>query len=169
MRVLAIDPGPRKSAYCFVENGWPHAGDICGNEELKWRNASEDQSAVTLVIERMACFGMPVGQEVFDTVFNYGRLVESWESRGGSWAFLTRGEVKMHICKSMRAKDANIRQALLDRFGGKEKAIGKKKNPGPLYGFRADMWSALAIGLTYCDICSSQKITTTALDNLSRR
>ena len=34
-----------------------------------------------------------------------------------------------------------IRQALIDRFGDK----GTRKDPGKLYGFKHDMWQALAI------------------------
>ncbi|HET6477318.1 MAG TPA: hypothetical protein VFH93_14740 [Thermoleophilia bacterium] len=45
-------------------------------------------------------------------------------------------------------KDANIRQALLDRFGGPA-AVGRKAAPGPLYGIARDVWSALAIAVTY--------------------
>jgi hypothetical protein len=47
----------------------------------------------------------------------------------------------------MRAKDANVRQAILDRFGGKDKAIGKKGCYGPLRSIKSHLWSALAIAL----------------------
>lgn len=62
-----------------------------------------------------------------------------------------RRDIKLHLCNSVRAKDANIRQALIDRYGGKEKAIGKKKSPGPLYGIKSHMWAALALAVTYHD------------------
>jgi hypothetical protein len=55
--------------------------------------------------------------------------------------------VKLHLCESVRANDSNIRAALIDRFGpGKEKAVGRKATPGPLFGLKGDEWSALAIG-----------------------
>jgi len=61
----------------------------------------------------------------------------------------------MHLCKNNRAKDANIRQALLDRFpatgGGKAPQIGTKKQPGPLYGVTSHLWSALAVAVTWAD------------------
>jgi hypothetical protein len=41
----------------------------------------------------------------------------------------------------MRAKDANIRQALIDKLG----AVGTKKAPGPLYGISGHLWAALAV------------------------
>ena len=63
-----------------------------------------------------------------------------------------RKDVKLHLCGSPRAKDSNIRQALIDRFGpGKEKAIGLKKTPGPLYGVKSHVWAALAVAVTHLD------------------
>ena len=61
---------------------------------------------------------------------------------------LPRRAVKLALCGDSRAKDANIRQALIDRFGGSA-AIGRKAAPGPLYGISRDVWSALAIAVTY--------------------
>jgi hypothetical protein len=58
--------------------------------------------------------------------------------------------VKLHLCGSSRAKDPNVRTALLDRFGGAG-AKGTKAAPGPLYGIAADLWSALAIAVTWTD------------------
>jgi len=61
---------------------------------------------------------------------------------------LPRRAVKLALCGDSRAKDANIRQALIDRFGGSA-AIGRKTAPGPLYGISRDVWSALAIAVTF--------------------
>lgn len=98
----------------------------------------------TMVIEQMACYGMAVGKEVFDTVFWSGRFAQAY---GGCHLLKPRGEVKMHLCHSMRAKDANIRQALIDRFG----PVGTKNNPGVLYGIKSHLWSALALAVTVHD------------------
>ncbi|WP_230687708.1 hypothetical protein, partial [Streptococcus pneumoniae] len=49
--------------------------------------------------------------------------------------------VKIWLCGTMRAKDANIAQALRDKHG----EVGTKKNPGKLYGIKSHLWSALAI------------------------
>ena len=60
--------------------------------------------------------------------------------------------MKLHLCHSARATDANIREALLDRYGpGKEKAVGRKAAPGPLFGVSKDIWSALAVAVTFSD------------------
>ena len=152
-RILAIDPGPTHSAYVVYEHGVVADFGKLPNEELQ-RNILIVMFAPfqgpTLVIEQVAAMGMAVGAEVFETVFWSGRFAETWDCQGGKWDRVKRHEVKMHLCQNMRAKDANIRQALLDRFGpGKELAIGTKKRPGPLYGMSGDCWSALAIAITY--------------------
>jgi hypothetical protein len=66
------------------------------------------------------------------------------------WSRVTRRQVKLHLCGSMKAKDANIRQAILDRFGGSA-AIGLKKTPGPLYGVKGHEFAALGVALTYAE------------------
>jgi len=97
----------------------------------------------------IASYGMPVGATIFETCFWIGRFREAWR---GPCVRLTRNRVKQHICHSARAKDSNIRQALIDRYGpGKERAIGRKAMPGPLYGVKSDLWAALAVGLTFLD------------------
>ena len=58
-----------------------------------------------------------------------------------------RMAVKMHLCHSAKAKDANIRQALIDRLG----PPGTKKAPGPTYGVTSHAWPALAIAVTVAD------------------
>lgn len=144
--ILAIDPGPEKSAYVLWTGQKVKDHGILMNLGLRdclylWR-----RNGSVLVVEMIASYGMAVGAEVFETCVWTGRFVEAWSARQ---AFIYRREVKLALCGDSRAKDANIRQALIDRFGGKEKAIGKKANPGPLYGIKGDEWSALSVAITY--------------------
>src|SRR5258707_8466005 len=92
--------------------------------------------------------GMAVGQETFTTVWWAGRFHEAWPN--AQRYQLPRRPVKLHLCNSMRATDANIRAALIDRFGGSE-AIGLKRSPGPLYGLKGHEFAALAIAITWLE------------------
>ena len=157
MRILALDPGPEQTAYVFYDGKTPGVFGICANfimQEIISTSKTLNSSPVDqLVIEGIACYGMPVGKETFETCYWIGRFWQSF----GSAELVYRRDVKIHLCGSMKAKDPMIRQALLDRFGpGKDKAIGTKKNPGPLYGFKSHCWSALAVAVTYCE---TRKIT----------
>lgn len=103
-----------------------------------------------LVIEQVESFGMAVGREVFETVFWTGRFAQVWVP--SLFDRMPRRLVKQHICHTTRATDANIRQALIDRFGPSvEKAIGKRKAPGPLFGIKSHEWAALAVAVTWFD------------------
>lgn len=150
--VLAIDPGPTESAFVIFVNGnrVPIHAKL-PNEQLL-REVEKTPSADVLLIEQIASFGMAVGAEVFETCVWSGRFIQAWEFGHSRlpWDRVKRHEVKSELCKTQKAKDANIRQALIDRFGpGKEKAIGTKRQPGPLYGIAGDEWSALAVAVTW--------------------
>jgi len=146
MKIFAIDPGPEQSAWVEwdAESEVILGFEIIANERLvrdlsSWHYCEEDK--LMLALEMVACYGMPVGREVFETVFWIGRFAEAWN---GKYRRIYRREVKTHICHNSRAKDSNIRQALIDRFG----PPGTKKNPGKTYGMKKDLWQALALAVT---------------------
>lgn len=151
--IVAIDPGHERSAWLSMdENGLPVEFDIVENEVLRrgllrYRDLF-DKSPAALIIEQVASYGMAVGREVFETVYWSGRFHEA------AWPVpvhrMPRLLVKMHLCRHASAKDSNIRQALIDLYGGK-KAKGTKAAPGPLYGISKDVWSALALARTFHD------------------
>lgn len=158
--VFGIDPGPKRSAIIVVRDGVPRPDfAIYDNEDLlgvlRGLTRSSDGLVDVVVIEKIESFGMAVGADVFETVFWSGRFAEA--------AYPLRVErigrmaVKMALCHNSRAKDANIRQALIDRFGGLA-AIGRKANPGPLYGVAGDVWSALAVAVTWADRHSTERV-----------
>jgi hypothetical protein len=148
MLLLAIDPGPVESAYVTMRDGEIVSFDKRPNAGLL-PLAAVGRGVREVVIEMVASYGMPVGREVFETVFWIGRF---YQSASDNVHRLFRQDVKLHLCKSTKANDASIRQALIDRYGpGKERAIGTKKAPGPLYGVKADVWAALALAVTWHD------------------
>lgn len=155
--VLAIDPGNEKSAFVVwsgervIRYGKVHNEALLRDLERVGRDAGMlgGLDIQDVAIEMVASYGMPVGAEVFDTVFWAGRFVQAW---GGDFTRVYRREVKLHLCGDSRAKDGNIRAALIDRFGpGRDKAVGTKADPGPLHGIKADVWQALAVALTYAE------------------
>jgi hypothetical protein len=159
--IIAIDPGNEASAFMMLDAGRPVRHGKQPNTELLagmhgW--APRRESTPKLVVEMIASYGMPVGREVFETCVWIGRFAEAWATLGGEHALVYRREVKLHLCGSARAKDGNVRQALIDRFGpGRARAIGIKRQPGPLYGVSADVWAALAVAVTYHDTSASSR------------
>jgi hypothetical protein len=151
MRILAIDPGTRESAWLVLRDGLPDIFAIQANEELVRDLRTYDLFRMTdaVVIEKVESYGMAVGAEVFETVWWAGRFAEAVQPT--PVVMLPRRAVKVAICHDTRAKDANIRQALIDRFGGKDAAVGSKAHPGPLHGISKDVWSALAIAVTHSE------------------
>jgi len=103
-----------------------------------------------VLIEDIESFGMAVGREVFRTAQWAGRFEERAEANGLPVTYVKRSDVKTTLCYNRTAKDANIRAALIDVYGGsKELAIGLKATPGPLYEFASHAWSALALVVTW--------------------
>lgn len=153
--ILAVDPGTTKSAYVITSaSGEFRLFDfgIVPNEKL-FAKIARTQNLTDFVIEMVASYGMAVGQTTFETVFWIGRY---WQEALNSGIpdlkrLYRKADICMHMCHSPRAKDSNIRQALIDRFG----EPGTKSNPGILYGVSKDVWSALAVAVTYRD----QKLT----------
>ncbi len=177
MKIFAIDPGSEKSSFVI----WDPVQDIIlehgldvGNPVLIQRvRVLEEQ--MHLVIERIASQGMIVGQETFDTAEFVGALGEAYIHKYLVHKILRR-VVKLGCCGDSRAKDCNLRQFVIDRFGGQHKAIGgekcpkckgkgwfgagrqecpacngaKWKNPpGKLFGISADEWQAMALAIYF--------------------
>lgn len=150
MKILSIDPGNIESAYCIIDSETykPLEFEKIDNEDLRIKiiDGCFDDCEY-LAIEMIASYGMAVGQTVFETCVWIGKFIELFEANGIDYNYIYRKDEKINLCGSMKAKDSNIRQALIDRFG----QVGTKKNKGWFYGFKSDIWSAYAVGVTYLD------------------
>lgn len=158
MRVFAIDPGNAQSAYCIVDGDTLRPlqfGKVLNDDLLGMVRAFDipTESPELVVIERVASYGMAVGREVFETCEWTGRFAEAALEREVPVAYVYRRDEKLHICGDSRAKDANIRRALIDRFARHDLKNGKgtKKNPDWFFGITADVWAAYAVALTYIE------------------
>jgi hypothetical protein len=108
-------------------------------------NAEIRQILIGREYDRVACemiasYGMAVGASTFETCVWIGRFIEVARVEV---ELIYRKDIKLFLCGTMRAKDANIRQALLDRIG----PHGTKAQPGPTYGIKSHTWAALAVAV----------------------
>jgi hypothetical protein len=155
--ILAIDPGNEESAWVLLgedlspikfakESNKKAMESIAG---IYLENVSDFTvyDPLTVVVEMIASYGMAVGKEVFETCVWIGRFMEQAETYGYKAEKVYRKDAKLNLCGTSKAKDSNIRQALIDRFG----PVGTKKNPGWFYGVSKDVWAAVAVGVTYAD------------------
>ena len=153
VEILAIDPGPAQSGWCIYDGSRMVQCGVADNATMLVivKTASVNYRVDRLAIEMIASYGMAVGREVFETCVWIGRFQQAW-GNPDAVELVYRKDVKMHLCGTPRAKDANIRQALLDMFppsgGGAVPQVGTKKEPGPLYGISSHAWPALGVAIT---------------------
>lgn len=145
MRVFAIDPGSEQSGWVLldtqprlvlVDSGIHPNGDM-----LDW--IRDGQRADVLAIEVAESFGQKVWAQVFVTTRWVGRMQQVWR-QPDQVELVTRSQVKLCVAGKRAAKDADIRQCLIDRIGD----VGRKATPGPLYGMRSHCWPALGVAVT---------------------
>lgn len=150
-KVFAIDPGPTQSAFVVWDGEFIREFDKVDNNILIDIIEVNAWCSHKFVIEQVRSYGMPVGEEVFDTVHWSGRFHQASNTHVD---LMPRKDVKMHLCHTNRASDSNIIQALRDRFayGVRNYGKGTKKEPGFFYGFSKDIWQAFALAVTYYDL-----------------
>ena len=157
-RILAIDPGTEQSAFVLWDETDTEFGPLI--DKGIWPNAELPPLIASnyhdhLAIEMIASYGMPVGKTTFETclwigMFLFPSIADDACIIQADFRNLLiyRKDVKMCLCGSTKAKDSNIRQALIDRYG----EPGTKKEPGILYGVKKDIWAALAVATYYQDM-----------------
>ena len=156
LTILALDPGNTQTGYAVLEmpefrlikfgkTDNPSLLTLVANSDILY-----DVDAVA--IEMVASYGMAVGREVFETCVWIGRFHQAAGHPNTHYVY--RKEEKEILCGSLRAKDANIRQALIDRYARHDLKNGKgtKANPDVFYGVSKDVWAAIAVGVTYYEL-----------------
>jgi hypothetical protein len=158
--ILALDPGTTETGMLLfspnemriIEKGIFPNPEVSGVLD-EWVEA--DKYCWQAAIEMIASYGMPVGKETFETCVWIGRFIadlpEYVEVRR-----VYRKDVKSVLCGSMKAKDGNVRQALIDRFPatgtGKTPQIGLKACQGPLFGVKSHLWAALGVAVAASEL-----------------
>lgn len=157
--IIAIDPGCTESGYVVVRHDGNEITQVLDKGKVENKeiySVMNQYLAYDLAIEMVACYGMPVGAEVFDTCVWIGQFLREANTRklARKIKLIYRKEEKLNLCGTPAAKDANIVQALIDRYayGQPNKGKGTKKQPGFFYGFAKDVWQAMAVAVTYFDL-----------------
>lgn len=147
MRVIAIDPGTTHSGVILMDclDEQPLFKEHMKNTELiTW--LKEQSQIDVLLLEWIESYGMAVGRETFETCHFIGKLALTAKLHGIPEIYhVGRKSIKMHHCNSTRAKDANIRQSLIDKYG----LPGTKKAQGVTYGISGHIWPAYALATYY--------------------
>ncbi len=136
--ILALDPGTTHSAFVQFDQRGIHDHGHIPNEEMRQILIGREYDRCAC--EMIASYGMAVGASTFETCVWIGRFIEVAQV---DVELIFRKDIKLFLCGTMRAKDANIRQALLDKIGPQ----GTKKTPGPTYGIKSHTWAALAVAV----------------------
>lgn len=167
--ILAIDPGNVESGVVIIRESdlKPIYAAKISNEELlenlimdRYERLDDIESIEHVAIEMIASYGMAVGKTVFETCVWIGRFIQAFYGVELPIKYIYRKEEKLNLCQSMKAKDSNIVQALIDRFAPNtaNKGKGTKKEPGWFYGFKKDIWQAYAVGVTYYDMYLKENV-----------
>jgi len=139
--VIGIDPGPIRHAVVAYDSFIVLKAECKTGELIETLKMFRSVHGVDeIACEMIGCYGMPVGREIFQTVMQIGAIAYEFPAV----RLIPRIDIKIHLCNSARAKDGNVRQALIDRVGPK----GTKANPGVTYGFNNHLWAALGVAVT---------------------
>lgn len=155
MIIFAIDPGNTHSGYAIIE--MPEFrliefGKVDNDALLERIRRGDFPYADVVAIEMIDSYGMAVGHEIFETCVWVGRFHQAADHPNTYYVY--RKDEKQILCGSLRAKDANIRRALIDRYAKHDLKNGKgtKAKPDVFYGVSKDVWAAIAVGVTYYDL-----------------
>ena len=154
---MGIDPGQIKSGFVIIDNDYNvhNHGVVDNGEIMEIISNSNNHGLDSIIIEMITSYGMPVGKTTMDTLVWIGRFYQEVEH---SDVFLiSRANIKLHMCNSVRAKDPNVIMAVKDRYnptgGGSDPFKGTKKEPGPLYGMVNHSFNALAVAISHLEGC----------------
>ena len=162
MIILAADPGTYETGWVTydTEKHEVYEFGISTNADFKnksikvYKNQIGGFTPSIFAYEMIGHYGtgMSVGNSVFETCIWIGRFEEAWGNTDTICRVLNR-EIRLTLCGSVRAKEKNVHLATKQKFeptgGGKDPYKGTKAQPGPLYGMKSHIFSALAVALTW--------------------
>jgi hypothetical protein len=161
MIVLGIDPGPETHGavvYDTQERCAVWAEGRITRAALRDVLANDLDRITAVVIERPAAMG-PMGAgkvgHMLDTAWAAGELAAMCRGLGYPVRTMTRREVLrgLGVLSGSGSSDARVRAACIaDHGASKSAAVGRKANPGPLYGVSSHAWQALGLVLAWLEV-----------------
>ena len=147
---IGLDPGTTKTGWVVFdpkEEKVLHAGHDPNEFVIHLLGCADADLKDKVIMECFAAQGMPLGESSIETVRWEGRFMERARTEV---CRISRREIKLLICNSSRAKDSNVRQALVDlyAYGYPNHGYGTVKEPSPLRclkGTGSHGFSALAV------------------------
>ncbi len=174
-RLLSLDVGTYKTGFAVIDETTGEVLEFGKEDNINLlARLRDDDSFDVAVIEDIQFRGQLVGRDTFETLKWIGKFAEALNPT--PVVYLFRKTIVTELTGDPRAKDKNVRQAVIDHYGGILKAIGGKKcphckgkgwrgagrptciecngtgweyPPGPLHGVAGDVWSAIAVALCY--------------------
>jgi hypothetical protein len=148
-QIIAIDPGPELCGLVLYGNGrvlMSHKAITVG-DALAFLNDWRKPPHVAL--ERVQSYGI-AGGDLLRTAEVMGELRRRALDNGMTVSLHYRREVLQALDVTGKGgRDTLVRHRLIEMHGGtKALAIGKKADPGPLYGVTSHAWAALAVAKT---------------------
>ena len=178
--IIAIDPGSSESAIVILDpRGTPsiEAFRFLPNHQVLASLRDPDNLRAyrpcTLAIETPRARGQLASNDLFTTCVWIGRYLGAWDE-DASAVHVDRHGIKVALLGTGAGSDSNVRQALVDRFGGsaalrdREKCMackgrgkagrpslicaacagdGRVGEPGVLHGISHHGWAALAVAV----------------------
>ena len=166
MKILGVDPGTSHSAWIEYDREKKRVGEMgyAANSDLRerlrtwegriWRKDC-GRASVRLAIEGVQPYGakFKVSWALLQTAEWIGVFREAWEAGGGTPPEIVfNPALRTHLCGTVRVSSADIHQAVLRRFASNmREAKGTVKKPGPLFGVKEHIWSALAVAVYFAE------------------
>jgi hypothetical protein len=129
LRILGLDPGSEHSAFVFLEDAQVLEHGWVRNGQLLQRLRDGFAIGSHLAIETLHPRGELASLDAMETQLWAGRFVEIFDLRGDTFTKIDPMDARIAVCGKSGVKDREIKQALINRYGGDQKAIGGVRCP----------------------------------------
>ena len=161
-RIIGIDPGPERSGIVSILDNLTviYSESQMSTEFLK---GSVNVADIVVIEDLSPRQGGSPGQmfarwsRTIQTAKTIGAVRSMCRARGVQYVELLPATWRAQLCGAANASDAQIKACVRSVYeerglaigGGKQPAIGIKKQPGPLYTIRGHAWDALGVALAW--------------------